>query len=265
MSQGRYWICTLSSDKCVFAPSCFNDDIVYAIGQLEKGANGFIHWQFLIALKKKLRRSALLKIIPATTHVELSRSDAADAYVQKDESSCGYRFTFGTRAIKRNDAKDWDKILLSAKKGKFEDIPSDILVRCYSQITKIQKDYMHPEPMEREVFVFYGPTGTGKSRRAWAEASFDAYPKCPNTKFWDGYRGQTHVVIDEFRGKIDISHMLRWLDRYPVCIENKGAGCVLKATKIWITSNLDPKDWYPQCDYRTIDALLRRLNVINFE
>jgi len=55
------------------------------------------------------------------------------------------------------------------------------------------------------------------------------------------------------------------LSVYPVAIENKGAGCVLKATKIWITSNLDPKDWYPACDYKTIDALLRRLNVIYFE
>jgi len=35
----------------------------------------------------------------------------------------------------------------------------------------------------------------------------------------DGYRGQEHVVFDEFRGGIDISHVLRWFDRYPVIVE----------------------------------------------
>ena len=75
--------------------------------------------------------------------------------------------------------------------------------------------------MERVVRVYVGPTGVGKSRRAWDEAGFDAYPKDPNTKFWDGYQGQPHVVMDEFRGKIDISNILRWTDQYPVSVETK--------------------------------------------
>lgn len=264
-AQGRYWLCTLSSDKSVFCTNSFNDTICYAKGQLERGDGGYLHWQFIISLTKRLRRSALIAILPPTTHVELSRSDAADKYVHKDDTSMGYRFEYGTRPIKRNSSKDWDAIWDSAKKGKLEDIPSDIKVRCYSQLSKIQKDFMKPESIERVVYVFWGRTGTGKSRRAWEEASLDAYPKCPNTKFWDGYRDQENVVIDEFRGKIDISHMLRWLDRYPVCIENKGSGCVLRAKKIWITSNLDPHHWYPTVDAATIDALIRRMNVIYFE
>lgn len=84
------------------------------------------------------------------------------------------------------------------------------------------------------------------------------------TKFWDGYRDHTNVVIDEFRGDISISHILRWFDRYPVIIEAKHGACVLSATNIWITSNLHPKDWYPMIDAATLDALLRRLNVTEF-
>jgi len=71
------------------------------------------------------------------------------------------------------------------------------------------------------------------------------------------------VVMDEFRGDIDISHLLRWLDRYPVVVEIKGSSTPLVAEKIWITSNLHPSAWYPNLDPLTQEALLRRLTIIN--
>lgn len=123
---------------------------------------------------------------------------------------------------------------------------------------------MKPTSMERECNVYWGTTGAGKSHRAWEEAGLDAYPKDPNTKFWDGYNGQVNVVMDEFRGQIAINHILRWLDKYPVCVECKFGGSVFNATKIWITSNLHPKDWYPELDEATRNALLRRVNVTHF-
>lgn len=132
---------------------------------------------------------------------------------------------------------------------------------------RIAGDNLSPQPYERHVRVFWGPTGTGKSRRAWEEAlALDGpkvYVKDPRTKFWCGYRGQESVILDEFRGGIDIAHMLRWLDRYPVCVETKGSAEPLVATRWWITSNIHPRDWYPDCDEPTRLALERRLEVIN--
>lgn len=90
----------------------------------------------------------------------------------------------------------------------------------------------------------------------------EAYAKDPRSKWWCGYQGQEHVIIDEFRGGIDISHMLRWLDRYPVCVETKGGSVPLCATKFWITSNLEPKEWYKEIDEATLLALERRLTNI---
>lgn len=137
--------------------------------------------------------------------------------------------------------------------------------RFKPSLKEIAKDHMRPMAMERRVFVFWGRTGTGKSRRAWEEAGMDAYSKDPRTKFWDGYRGERKVVIDEFRGSIDIAHILRWFDRYPVCVETKGSGYPLCAETIWITSNLPPWMWYPELDAGTRDALERRLIVEEFE
>lgn len=75
-------------------------------------------------------------------------------------------------------------------------------MQCYSNLRRIRSDFAEPVAMEREVHVFWGDTGSGKSRRAWDEAGFSAYPKSPSTKFWDGYQDQENVVIDEFRGDI---------------------------------------------------------------
>lgn len=119
--------------------------------------------------------------------------------------------------------------------------------------------------MERSCIVFWGPTGTGKSRTAWKLAGLSAYPKDPRTKFWDGYRGQSDVVVDEFRGAIDLSHLLRWTDRYPVIVEVKGSSTVLNANRIWITSNLNPNLWFPNLDNESFEALLRRLIVVHFD
>jgi len=115
--------------------------------------------------------------------------------------------------------------------------------------------------MVRSVTVLWGPTGTGKTRRAWELGGVDAYPKIPNTKFWDGYQGQKAVIIDEFRGDISISNLLRWFDRYPVLVEIKGSSTVLLADTIILTSNLDPRAWYPDIDEPTRDALFRRLEI----
>jgi len=233
---------------------------------LERGEEtGYLHWQLLVILEKKSRRRAVKSIFGETTSCRLSRSEAANAYVWKDETAITEtRFELGSMPIRRSAPADWTAVYDNAKRGRLDDIPADIRTRCYNQLRRIQGDHLEPIAMERKVFVLWGATGTGKSRRAWDEAGFHAYPKDPRSKFWDGYRNHQHVVFDEFRGGIDISHMLRWLDRYPVLVEVKGSSTVLSAEKIWITSNIHPRNWYPDLDVATLEALLRRLEITQF-
>jgi len=145
-----------------------------------------------------------------------------------------------------------------------EEVPDDVYMRMYSTLKRVEKDFMDPYAMEREVIVFWGKPGTGKSRKAWEEAGINAYPKIPTSIYWDGYQGHEHVVIDEFRGRIGIEHILRWFDRYPVIIECKFGAVVFKAKKIWVTSNIDPRNWYTDLDADTLGALMRRLRITHF-
>ena len=77
-----------------------------------------------------------------------------------------------------------------------------------------------------------------------------------------GYLNQENVIFDEFRGSIDIAHLLRWTDKYPVRVEVKGGSIPLAASKLYFTSNLHPRGWYPELDYETYEALERRLTII---
>lgn len=88
--------------------------------------------------------------------------------------------------------------LFAVNVGKVTEIPANVRVQHYRTLRTICSDFSEPIAMERQCFVFVGRTGTGKSRRAWEEASFAAYPKDPRTKFWDGYRDQQHVVVGKF-------------------------------------------------------------------
>lgn len=263
MSQGIYWLLTIPhADFTPYLPN----ECQYIKGQLERSNNtNYLHWQVLVAFKSKVRLVVVKRIFGETTHAELTKSKAANDYVWKEDTRIeGTQFELGALAFKRNNPADWDSIKDLAKRGRLDDIPGDIFIRNYGNLRKIASDFAAPNPVEREVIVYWGATGLGKSRRAWDEATFDAYPKDPRTKFWDGYRGQEHVVMDEFRGDIDIAHLLRWFDRYPVIVEIKGSSAVLSAKKIWITSNLSPDDWYPNLDISTKEALRRRLTITHF-
>lgn len=260
--QGIFWLLTIPVYE--FTPY-HPPNVAWIKGQLESGTtSGFVHWQIVVAFTTK-KSLAGVKSIFGTCHAELSRSEAANAYIEKDDTYIdGTRFEFGTKPIRRNSKVDWDSVWTAATSGDLLAVPSSIRIQSYRALRTIASDYAKCEPIERTCYVFWGRTGSGKSRRAWDEAGMDAYCKDPRTKFWDGYQSEKNVVVDEFRGGIDISHLLRWLDRYPVRVEIKGSSRPLSATNIWITSNISPRDWYPQIDQETLDALLRRLNITHF-
>lgn len=261
--QGIFWILTIpESDYSL--PESLPNSCAWIKGQLEEGASGFRHWQIVCAFSKKLSLNGVKLIFGRSVHAELTKSSAANDYVHKDASSLGSRFELGVKPFSRNSKRDWESIWTSAKSRDLESIPADVRVVSFRTLQSIAAVYDKPVAIVRTCKVFWGSTGTGKSRLAWEEAGMDAYPKGPRSKFWCGYQGEENVIIDEFRGGIDLAYMLLWTDRYPVRVEVKGSSRPLVAKTIWITSNLDPRLWYPEADEETVKALMRRLTITHF-
>lgn len=233
-------------------------------GQKEIGAGGFHHYQVCLRTDKVSRMPQVkLLVASAECHVELSRSVAAVAYVWKEDTRVpDTQFELGHLRGPGNPT-DWTATLICAKEGRFDDVDPAVLIRYSSSLMRIHSHYARPT---RRVFehcrVFVGPTGTGKTHRALEEAeSFGpVYFKSSTNKWWDGYHGEENVVMDEFDGQIGIVHLLKWLDKYPVAVEIKGGSTPLRAVRFWITSNIQPEDWY-QVAQSQVRALQRRIAV----
>lgn len=262
--QGMYWLCTAPHHTFTpyHLPFCN-----WLLGQLEIGEGGYLHWQFVIGLKKKMSVVALKRLFMPEVHFKYSTNAGANDYCLKEETRVsGTQFEFGSRALKRNSKADWDKIFDHAKKGELDQIPADIRFHSYRTIKQIAADFARPVRMERSCIVYWGPTNNGKSHRAWEEAESygeHVYPKCSRTKWWCGYRNEEYCVMDEFDGAIDIVYLLRWLDKWPTGVEPKGSYACLNVKKWWITSNVHPKEWYPNAKPEHIAALLRRMTVVH--
>lgn len=97
--------------------------------------------------------------------------------------------------------------------------------------------------LKKECLWIWGLPGVGKSRMART--------LCPQafwkdlTKWWDGYRGQDEVLIEDVDGscKYDFFHALKiWADSYSFTGEVKGGSVLCTFTKLVITSNYTPDD-----------------------
>jgi hypothetical protein len=185
--QNRHWLLTIPHYSFTpFLPR----GISYIQGQLERAESGFLHWQIYVVSDKKLRLGGIKSIFGDTCHAEPTRSEAGRKYVWKEDTRVpNTQFELGSLPIRRNSKQDWDTVWEQAKKGLLEEIPAAIRVPHYRTLRAICSDFAQPVGMERTVHLFWGKTGTGKSKRAWDEAGLDAYSKDPRTKFWDGYKG----------------------------------------------------------------------------
>lgn len=132
-----------------------------------------------------------------------------------------------------------------------------IYMRYHGGMEKLASHYQKKRKLGDDitVTVLWGVSGAGKTYQAWTRESGDVYIKDPTQKWWDGYNGEEAVIIDEIKtGQIvDMSTLLRWIDRYPCRVERKGSSNMLNARRFYLTSNQHPKDWYPNEYYAPLE------------
>lgn len=116
----------------------------------------------------------------------------------------------------------------------------------------------------KTVIVYWGPSGSGKSRHIdelWPGA-YRVQPGSYGNVWWTGYDGQDAVVLDDFYCWLKVDFLLRLLDYYPVDVPIHGGLVPFTSSTIVFSSNVPPKDWYPNVPPRVKAALLRRLEFV---
>lgn len=229
-------------------------DPVYHVFQREVGEGGTAHYQGYIELPgpKSLQQ---LKACNSQIHWEkrMGTQAQAIAYCTKDDTRDAGPWTFGT--AKSQAKAGCDKAFVDAvKEGKrlrsvHDDFPDE--VRKYPRYYQTLRALYPPPPRmgPPEVVLLIGPPGTGKSRFVRDNCRLeDLYFKPVDANMWmDGYDLHPDVLLDDFAGAsnhIALVNLLQLLDRYLVQVPIKGGFTWWQPDRIFITTNIHPRDWY---------------------
>ena len=237
----------------------------YSVCGKEVGESGTPHLQSFHQ-NKRLGFAKFKTLFPTVDITPVDKDNGAADYCKKEGNIA---FETGTYVPKnRGRRTDLEALAAAASSGatmkEIADKDPLAVVQYGAGLQRLCSLYEKPRDWTtaKEVIVLWGPTGTGKTRRAFTECE-NPYIWDPDMKSWfDGYSGQKHVIFDEFRGQLPMGTMLRLLDRYPCRVQYKGGSAQFVADKIYITSPKHPKTWYSDQDDDRVSQLMRRISEI---
>lgn len=259
----RAWCFTLNNpteDDWTVLNNITLDQVRYLIVGDEVGEKGTPHCQGYVYFENKKSFNQVKDLLPKGVHLEKSKGSAAQnqKYCSKEQT----KIELGV-CPQQGKRKDIDVIRDLIRDGKrLREIVE--VASSYQAIRTAEKIFEHKENKRHwptEVYWYHGPTGSGKSRKAF-EVAPDAWISGESLKWWQGYDGHEDVILDDFRADSCKLHtLLRILDRYPYTVEVKGGSRQLLAKRIFITTPKCPQETYYNCD-ENIAQLLRRITKI---
>jgi Putative viral replication protein/RNA helicase len=231
----------------------------YIIIGKEVGEAGTPHLQGYGELHKLTRFNTVRKYLCDRSHIESRRGtqEQAIVYCKKDG-------VFEERGIRRDQGyrADLDMVRGDALEVGMRGVTAKY---NYQGIQVATKFLTYNEPVrdwKPNVTWLWGPTGSGKSRRAREMVGEDVYTKNSDSKWWDGYDGHEDIIIDDFRDSWwSLTYMLALLDRYAMQVEVKGGMRQIRARNIIVTCCKPPRECYINTG-EAIEQLLRRIDVI---
>lgn len=278
MSRTKYWLLTFFKDEIIqthqsYFKEIFQENeqkIQYFVYQIERAPDtGRLHIQAYLCLRDRARLPGVKQLVKdQTVHCEPRRGTHKQAvdYCTKEETRIEGPFEYGEEPLDSRKRK-LDDIKKSIDEGWTDlDIANEhfgIWCRYFKAFREYRMLSQPTRNFKTEVRVYYGPTGVGKSRRASYEAGPNAYRK-PLGEWWDGYDGESNVIIDDYYGWLRFDELLRCLDRYPHRVPIKGGFVNFAPRLVIITSNVEPRGWYDteRINQFRFDALVRRFDVV---
>ena len=239
----------------------------YIVYGNEVGESGTPHKQGTIIFKSQKTLSAAIKSLPRRAHVEVCKHlFKSIEYCKKDGDVIERGEPPKTKEDQGNMEKErWANFISLAEQDRLEEIDPKDRVKHYRAAEYFRSEGAKKrrlEDTEERMEWYYGPSGTGKSRKARSENPA-AYLKMCN-KWWDGYADEDCVIIEDFDKRHDVlaHHLKIWGDRYDFLAEHKGGAKRIRPKKIIVTSNYHPKDiWVQVAD---LEPILRRFKCVHF-
>ena len=234
----------------------------YVIYGEELGESLTPHYQGFCWFKNARTFTTVKNLLPRA-HIEKQQGNNEQAieYCKKE----GKWKETGQAPEIANQKLKWLSIIEQAEDGNLSAIRL-ANPRIYLQYLEKLKSLRKPKKIVLQTLDhewWYGPTGTGKSMKLWAEYP-NHFMKQIN-KWWDGYDNQDVVAIEEWAPKNEVtaSSLKIWADRYPFAAQIKnGTLHGIRPLKIIVTSNYTIKECFP--NPQDHEPLLRRFKVVHF-
>ncbi len=236
----------------------------YVLGGYEVGESGTPHIQGYAEFKKAVRLSALQRHFGKSIHWEPRKGTAAQAkaYCKKEVKSDDDWFEYGEpkKQGERTDIREFLNLCTGAKHmWEVIEADPDNWFKFHRAARVARTEYQSYQAIKKgfrkdlKVTVLWGDSGTGKTRLAMAGADpFDTYtlPLGSEEKLWfDGYEGQSIIVIDDYYGWIRWGAFLRLTDGHRLRVPIKTTMGDAAWTQVYVTSNKHPRNWYPNKGY----------------
>lgn len=279
MARARNWCFTLNNpdvDGPTFLSSLQQDSgLRFVVFQLESGDSGTPHFQGYAEFTAARRLPGLQALIPGA-HLEVRRGSRQQAidYCSKDDTRISGPWTWGQSSQEtqgtRNDIALGVALLQEGGLKRLREEDPVLYVRYSRGFESLARGLvLPPRPVPPDVHLLYGPTGCGKTRHFYDTVDLESSWRLPlTTGMWfDGYEGQSDVLIDDFVGAashITLAHTLQLLDRYPIRVAVKGSFVDWRPERIFVTTNLHPRQWYKwESREEQFPALCRRFTQLH--
>lgn len=276
--QFKRWVFTLNN------PTLTSDELwveltervnaTYMCVVHEEGDSGTPHHQGYLEIAKKQRVKTMInKCRPLKMWIEESKAkniDKARDYIMRTGKHANKPgrldgpWEFGTQSGGEQGRRtDLDAVINMVKLGKTmkqvaTDEPSTFIkfhggIKAYMTVVDSKKrDWM------TELHILTGVPGSGKSHTAKLEAeeylhdrgiNEEVYywnaPSVITDKAWfQGYDGESCVIINDFYGTLNIDVFKNLIDKYPYKVEQKNGSREFLARAVWVTSNIGWANWW---------------------
>jgi len=202
-------------------------------------------------------------------HLEISVSPfKAVEYCRKGETRMGECYEEGDLVFEQGKSSELAEVIELIRNGSsYREIAEQYPKQCILHSRGLQSTqfWLGTPTSFRTLnnYVLSGSSGVGKTRSVYATRDrvykLDRSASSGNVWF-DGYDGQSTLLIDDFYGWIPYGQLLNILDGYTLRLDIKGGHTWAGWTSVIITSNKSPHEWYRDFSAGCSPALARRLH-----
>lgn len=254
----------------------------YIEWQLEVGLNGRMHWQVYIQFPREITINRLIGAkSPLVSEYQSRKGSIGVLQSVKPDEAHAYCGKLGTREEGPFEWGTWEKGHQGDRGVVWDTIRQEVKTMDLLQIFEKSK-YVETharyrgfigdiramiKPSSRdfkEVILVFGAPNLGKTKwaKGWMESlgytPDDIFKPLSGKEWFDGYRNNKVVILDDYAGSITREHFLQLLDRNtePVLAGVKGSTTWMNAERYIIISNTLPDDWYR---YGNVEAIWTRI------